>query len=187
MRAAIFIFFLILTSTVIAKSKGKAKIVETKEDKPYRDPTPGGAKADHHFYKQWVGMIEPQHFPQLPPSSKLEKDGDKLPSLEKRQRYIFQMDASLVDLKNEIWDEGYYYYAYSDKEQGDLLLVVHPKYRKCFDDLKKKFDYMQWEVFEYGELAGRKQIVLEYPRQCLGQLKDTGSKLPSALGAFGQK
>lgn len=184
MKAIIFILICILSSTVMAKSKVKSKDVETKEDKPYREPVPGGAKADHHFYQQWVGMIEPKHFPQLPHSSKLAADGDKLPSIETRQRYIFQMDTTFVDLKNEIWDEGYYYYAYSNKEQGDLLIVVHPKYRKCFDDLKKKFDYMQLEVFEYGELAGRKQIVLEYPRQCLGQLKETGSKLKTAKGAL---
>lgn len=184
MRYIIYAVIFIFALPTMAKTKSKAKVAEVSEDKPYREPVPGGAKADHHFYKQWVGMIEPKHFPQLPHSSKLATGGDKLPSIETRQRYIFQMDTSFVDLKNEIWDEGYYYYAYSNKEQGDLLIVVHPKYRKCFDDLKKKFDYMQLEVFEYGELAGRKQIVLEYPRQCLGQLKETGSKLKTAKGAL---
>lgn len=147
---------------------------------PIEEP-PGGAKVDQHLYKQWVNMIEPQHFPMLPHSDKLVADDKKLPAMEKRQRYIVHLDTAKVDMKNEIYDEGYYYFAYSTKEQGDLLVVVHPKYRKCFDDLKKKFDYMQAEVFEYGELAGRKQIVIEYPRQCVGTLKYTGSKLPSAL------
>jgi len=152
--------------------------------KTYQGPVqspPGGARADHHLYDQWVRMIEPQKFGFLPHSDELKK---LEPKLEKdqtaRKRYILHIATSKVDLKNEIYDDGYYYFAYSNKENGDLLLVVHPKYRKCFDDLTKKFDLMQAEVYQLGDLVGRQQVVIEYPRQCLGQLKDTGSKLPDA-------
>lgn len=170
------ILVLLLASTLAhAKKKYQGDIQEP----------PGGARADHHLYSQWEGMVKDQKFPSLPYAGKLEVDAEKLPKDQtKRQRYIMQIDTAAVDLKNEIWDEGYYYFAYSTKEQGDFLLVVHPKYRKCFDDLKKKFDYMQAVVFEYGELVKRIQVVIEYPRQCLGQLKESGSKLPTAVGAI---
>ena len=129
-------------------------------------------------------MIQGQKFPPLPHESKLEGDPKKLPKIESRQRFVFQLDTRFVDIKNEIWDDGYYYYAYRSKDQGNLWIVVHPKYRVCFDDLTKKFDLMQWVSFENGEIAGWKQVVLEYPRQCLGQLKDTGSKLKTAKGVM---
>ncbi|MGE3683032.1 MAG: hypothetical protein AB7G93_15010 [Bdellovibrionales bacterium] len=173
MKAVLLILVTLISLAATAK-EGKTKYLG-----PIESP-PGGARADHALYKQWEGMIRHQKFPMLPHSSKLEKDQKKLPPQNDRQRYIMQIATDRVDLKNEIYDQGYYYFAYSDKEQGDLLIVVHPKYRKCFDDLKKKFDFMQAVVFEYGELVGRKQVVLEYPRQCLGQLKDTGSKLSDA-------
>lgn len=182
MKAVIFILICLLSSTVIAKSKAKSKDVETKEEKPYREPVPGGAKADQYLYTQWVGQVEPQKFPQLPHSDVLKKDKtDYDLHSDDRKRYIMQIDTSSVDLKNEIWDEGYYHYAYSNKEQGDFLIQVHPRYRKCFDNLKKKFDYMQAVVFTHGEIVGRKVIRIEKPRQCLGDLKYTGSKLPNAL------
>lgn len=153
------------------------------EDKPYREPVPGGARADHHFYNKWRDMIQPAKFPIMPHSDVLKKDQDQAHS-DKRPRYILHLATAKVDLKEEIWDEGYYHFAYSTKEQGDFLIQVHPKYRKCFDDLTKKFDEMQWVVFGHGEIVGRKVIRLETPRQCLGQLKETGSKLPSAVGAI---
>ena len=156
-------------------AQGKAK--DQKYLGPIEQP-PGGARADHHLWKQWEGMVRDQKFPQLPHSSKLEKDDDKLGPQINRPRYIMQIATDQVDLKNEIFDQGYYYFAYSTKDQGDLMIVVHPKYRKCFDDLRKKFDFMQAVVFTGGDLVGRIQVVLEKPRQCLGQLKDTGSKLP---------
>lgn len=152
------------------------------EDKPRRDPVPGGARADHHFYKQWENMVKGQKFPQLPHASKLTMDGKKLPKIEARQRYIFQMDVRFVGDKDVIWDRGYYYFPYETKEQGKLWIVVHPKYRDCFDDLGKRFDLMQFVVWENGDLEGWKQVVVEYPRQCLGQLKTTGSKLKDAKG-----
>jgi hypothetical protein len=191
MRTLIAILILTLSVTVQAKEKSKAKAApkapETKEDKPYREPVPGGARADHHFWKQWEGMVKDQHFPQLPHSDVLKQDkSDYEKGSDVRQRYIMQIDTAAVDLKNEVWDEGYYVYAYSTKEQGDFLLQVHPKYRKCFDDLKKKFDYLQAVVFTHGEIVGRKVVRLEKLRQCLGQLKETGSKLPGATG-FGDK
>lgn len=174
----LFICIVILSTSFYTNAKS--------DDKPYRDPVPGGARADHHFYNKWRDMIAPAKFALLPNSETLKKDKDQVHS-DDRPRYIFHMTTSKVDMKNEIWDEGYYHYAYSDKTQGDFLLQVHPKYRKCFDDLSKKFDEMQWVVFAHGEIVGRKVIRLETPRQCLGQLKDTGSKLPTATGAFNQK
>tara|TARA_B110001454_G_C12723340_1_gene436838 strand:- start:53647 stop:54168 length:522 start_codon:yes stop_codon:yes gene_type:complete len=147
---------------------------------PIESP-PGGARADHQLWKQWEGMVKDQHFPQLPHSDVLKKDKtDYENDSSKRQRYIMQIDVDAVDLKNEIFDDGYYHFAYSSKGQGDFLIQVHPKYRLCFDDLKKKFDYMQAVVFTHGEIVGRKVVRIEKPRQCLGQLKDTGSKLPDA-------
>lgn len=172
----VLVIFSILLMTVIAQA----------EEKPYRDPVPGGARADHHFFKKWQDQIQPAKFKIMPHSDVLKKDQDQTQS-DDRPRYIFHMATSKVDMKEEIWDEGYYVYAYSTKEQGDFLIQVHPKYRKCFDDLTKKFDEMQWVVFGHGEIVGRKVIRLETPRQCLGQLKDTGSKLPDATGAFGQQ
>lgn len=73
------------------------------------------------------------------------------------------------------------------------MLVVHPKWKKCFDDLKKKFDQMQWVVFIQDKIEDPEgkgpafpALALEYPRQCLGSLKTTGSKLPDAAGELGQ-
>ena len=176
-----------ISVTAFAREKAKTKAapkpkVEAKSaDTPYLEPVPGGVRADHEFYKRWEGSIRHQKFEQLPNSSVLLKDKDQVHS-DDRKRYIFQLDADAIDLKNEIWDEGYYHYAYSTKEQGDYLLQVHPKYRKCFDDLKKKFDFLQWVVFSNGEIVGRKVIRLEVPRQCLGDIKESGSKLPTAKG-----
>lgn len=185
MKAVIFVMIFVLSSNVIAKSKAKSKAAESKEDKPYRDPVPGGANADGYFYQQWRDMVQPQNFPFLPKADVLVKDKtDYELDSNKRKRYIFYMDVTKVDMKNEIWDEGYFHYAYSDKESGDFLLQVHPQYRKCFDDLTKKFDQMQWVVFTHGEIVGRKVLRLEKPRQCLGQFKYTGSKLPTAKSEF---
>lgn len=172
------LFFLMVALLFCTVAQGKAA-----DQKKYAGPIespPGGARADHALYKQWESMVKDQKFPMLPHSSKMEKDDDKLGPQTKRPRYIMQIATDRVDLKNEIYDEGYYYFAYSDADQGDLMIVVHPKYRKCFDDLKSKFDFMQAVVYPGGALVGRIQVVLEYPRQCLGQLKDTGSKLPDA-------
>ncbi|MBY0314407.1 MAG: hypothetical protein K2Q26_02740 [Bdellovibrionales bacterium] len=173
MRATLLIIAVFASVTVTAKESKKKYLG------PIESP-PGGARADHDLWKQWEGMVKHQHFPPLPHSSKLEKNDDKLGPQVTRKRYIMQIATDMVDLKNEIYDEGYYYFAYTDKEQGNLMLVVHPKYRKCFDDLRKKFDFMQAVVYQGGALVGRIQVVLEYPRQCLGQLKDTGSKLRDA-------
>ncbi len=189
MRTMIAILILTISVSVNAKDKPKTKIAPkesvVQEDPPYRDPVPGGARADHHFYTKWRDMIQPAKFPFLPHSSELMKDKEeeKVHS-NQRKRYILHLDTSHVDMKNEIWDSGYYHYAYSTKEQGDFLIQVHPQYRICFDNLTKKFDEMQWSVFTNGDLVGRKVIRLEVPRQCLGQLKETGSKLKSATGAL---
>lgn len=180
-QAAVIIFFLFTSSIALAKGEGK----------PKRDPVPGGAKADHHFYKQWESMVKGQKYPLLPATAK----EIPLPDLTKestagRQRYIFHMDVNAVRVNDkEAWDGKYYNFPYNSKEFGVVLLLVLPKYRKCFDDLTKKFDQMQWVVFVWSEwdlteegLGKVKQLSLEYPRQCLGQLKTTGSKLPTAVG-----
>lgn len=162
-------------------SVGQGKATDHKKYQGDIESPPGGARADHVLWKQWEGMVKDQHFPQLPHSDVLKKDkSDFEVGSDARQRYIMQIDVDAVDLKNEIWDEGYYVYAYETKGQGELWIQVHPMYRKCFDDLKKKFDYMQAVVFTHGEITGRKVVRLEKPRQCLGQLKDTGSKLKDA-------
>ena len=187
MKTVIIILILAVSVMVQAKGKPKAaqKVQVAKKDKPYRDPVPGGANADGYFYQQWQDMVQPQGFAFLPKADVLMKDKtDYEVDSSKRKRYIFYMDVTKVDMKNEIWDAGYYHYAYSDKEQGDFLLQVHPQYRKCFDDLTKKFDQMQWVVFTNGDMVGRKQIRLEKPRQCLGQFTYTGSKLPTAKSEF---
>lgn len=185
MKTFIAVLILCLSTTVSAKDKAKATPTKAEEQKPWIESPPGGARADHYLWKQWVGQVEPQHFPQLPNSEVLKMDkSDFEKNSDDRQRYIMQIDTAAVDLKNEIWDDGYYVYAYSTKEQGDFLIQVHPMYRKCFDDLKKKFDYMQAVMFTHGEIVGRKVVRLEKPRQCLGQLKNTGSKLPAAAGVL---
>jgi len=181
LKTLISILIIALSFSVSAKektkSKAKAAVTTQDEDKPKVEPVPGGARADHEFYKRWEDSIRHQKFEQLPHSSVLLKDKDQIQS-DERKRYIFQLDTAAIDLKNEIWDEGYYHYAYSTKEQGDYLLQVHPKYRKCFDDLKKKFDFMQWVVFPHGDIVGRKVIRLEAPRQCLGDIKEsTGARV----------
>jgi len=187
MKATLFILIFVLSVTATAKSKTKPKSEPksptVKEEAPYREPVPGGVRADQEFWKKWEGSIRHQGFKILPHSDELKKDKDQVHS-DQRPRYILHMDTSKVDMKNEIWDEGYYHYAYSTKEQGDFLLQVHPRYRECFDDLTKKFSEMQWVVFGHGEIVGRKVLRLETPRQCMGQLKETGSKLPTASGAL---
>lgn len=158
---------------------------QAKDKKKYLGPIeqpPGGGRADHYMYDKWENSVRHQGFPQLPHASKLIKDWDKLPPVPERQRYIMQIATDAVDLKNEIYDKGFFYFAYSNKEQGDLLIMVHPKFRLCFDDLRKKFDFMQAVVIEYGELVGRKQVAIEGLRQCWGDFKYTGSKLPGAKG-----
>lgn len=177
------IFFLMIALMMCSVGQGKAADNKAKKYLGPVEAVPGGARADHFLFRQWQDMIQPQRFPMLPHSDKLKPLEKKLSADQaKRQRYIMQIAVDKIDLKEEIFDEGYYYFAYSDKDQGDLLIVVPPYYRKCFDDLEKKFDFMQAEVYQLGDLVGRQQVVLEYPRQCLGQLKETGSKLPTATG-----
>ncbi len=175
------ILTLILVSTATANA----------ESKPKRDPVPGGARADHEFYKKWERMIKDQKFPLLPAkASEIPLPDLNKASTEGRQRYIFHMDVNSVHINDKTdWDGKYYNMVYNSKEFGVVLLLVMPKYRKCFDDLKKKFDQMQWVVFVWSEwdlreegLGKVKQLALEYPRQCLGQLKTTGSKLKDAVG-----
>lgn len=182
MKTLIGILILSASIAASAKDKPKTKVApKPKEDAPYVEPVPGGARADHQLWKQWEGMVKDQKFPELPHSDVLKKDKTDFElNSDDSKRYIMQIATDAVDLKDPIWDEGYYHFAYSTKEQGDFLIRVHPMYRNCFDDLKKKFDFMQAVVFTHGEIVGRKVVRLEKPRQCLGQLKDTGSKLPDA-------
>lgn len=170
MRNAMIII-VVLSITAAASAKDKPLVPQS---------PPGGARADHHLWTQWEGMVKDQHFPQLPHSDVLKKEKiDYEKHSNDRPRYIMQIATDAVDM-NPIEDAGYYHFAYSTKEQGDFLIQVHPMYRKCFDNLRKKFDFMQAVVFTNAEIAGRKIVRLEKPRQCLGQLKDTGSKLPDA-------
>jgi hypothetical protein len=161
---------LLLSTTVLAK------------DKSNRKPVPGGIRADSDMYKRWEQMVRPQKFPLLPTVKNLKIDKTK--TALNAQRYIFHMDVNSLDFKNEVFEDGYFYFVYKNKEQGNLLLAVQPKYRDCFDDLKKKFDQMQWVTFTTSTLMKLPVMVLEYPRQCLGSFKYTGSKLKNARGDF---
>lgn len=142
------------------------------------DPVPGGARADYHFFDQWEHMIKDQQFPML--TKETFKKNFEAKSVEAQPRYILHLSTANLQFSNVVWDQGYWYYQYDNAEQGSFWLAVHPKYKKCFDDAKKKFDLMQWVVFPWGEINGTQTLTVEYPRQCLGQLKDSGSKLPSA-------
>jgi len=164
------------------------------DDKPKRETVPGFPNADAHFYTKWEGMVKAQHFPFLPEkASAIPLPNLKEESTVGRQRYVFHMDVNSTHVDDKTWDGTHYNYVYRSKEFGLILLLVMPKYRECFDNLKKKFDQMQWVVFVWDEhdltaegFGKVKQLALEYPRQCLGQFKYTGSKLKNAKTGFEQ-
>jgi len=152
-------------------------------EKPYREKPPGGQTVDLFLYKQWEFSVKHQQFTPLPLQAGAKEDFVDMSPPAKRKRYIFQLAVDQLDSKVEAWDPagGYYMFKYSDPDQGSLWLRVHPQYRSCFDNLKIKFDFMQWVSYIHGDYQGRKVIFLESPRQCLGDLAFTGSKLPTAL------
>lgn len=152
-------------------------------EKPYRAKPPGGQTTDIFLYKQWEFSVKHQKFSPLPKQESGKEDFVDMSPPAKRKRYIFQLAVDQLDSKVEAWDPegGYYMFKYADPDQGSLWLRVHPQYRDCFDNLKLKFDFMQWVSYFHGDLQGRKVIFLEAPRQCLGDLAFTGSKLPTAL------
>lgn len=152
-------------------------------EKPYRAKPPGGQSTDFFLYKQWEFSAKHQKFPPLPKQEAGKEDFTDMSPPSKRKRYIFQLATDQLDSKVEAWDPegGYYMFKYSDPDQGSLWLRFHPQYRDCFDNLKIKFDFMQWVSYIHGDYQGRKVIFLEAPRQCLGDLAFTGSKLPTAL------
>lgn len=152
-------------------------------EKPYRAKPPGGQATDIFLYKQWEFSVKHQKFPPLPKQEAGKEDFTDMSPPSKRKRYIFQLAVDQLDSKVEAWDPegGYYMFKYADPDQGNLWLRFHPQYRDCFDNLKTKFDFMQWVSYTHGDYQGRKVIFLEAPRQCLGDLAFTGSKLPIAL------
>jgi hypothetical protein len=122
----------------------------------------------------WDNMIKHQRFPFLPNSSKMPEKFNKDP--KKRQRYIFHMDTHAL-LKQSYFEDNNYWLVFKNKPMGTYVLIVHPKYKKCFDNAKNKFDEMQIVVFSNGKLNGIETIVVEYLRQCNGTYKATGGKL----------
>lgn len=143
----------------------------------------GGQTTDIFLYKQWEFSVKHQKFPPLPKQETGKEDFTDMSPPSKRKRYIFQLAVDQLDSKVEVWDPegGYYMFKYADPDQGNLWLRFHPQYRDSFDNLKTKFDFMQWVSYTHGDYQGRKVIFLEAPRQCLGDLAFTGSKLPTAL------
>lgn len=152
-------------------------------EKPYRTKPPGGRTTDIFLYKQWEFSIKHQGFKPYPKMAANKEDEVDMSPPASRKRYIFQLAVDQLDEKSESWDQdgGYYMFQYSDPDQGDLWLRVDPQYRVCFDNLSLKFDFMQWVAYVYGDYQGRKTLFLEAPRQCLGDLAFTGSKIPTAL------
>lgn len=152
-------------------------------EKPYRTKPPGGKTTDIFLYKQWEFSIKHQGFKPYPKMDASKEDFVDMSPPASRKRYIFQLAVDQLDEKSESWDQdgGYYLYKYSDPDQGDLWLRVDPQYRVCFDNLQVKFDFQQWVSYIYGDYQGRKVLFLEAPRQCMGDLAFTGSKLPTAL------
>lgn len=183
---------LCLSIAVSAKDKTKTKAESAKKPKVIYGELPGNGRPDHHFAHLWDNMIKDQKFPILPKVGEFDmSDEERDRSTDDRKRYIFHMDTSAVNMKTLELDpaDGYYKVAYSTKGQGTLFLVFLPKYRKCFDDLTKKFDEMQWVVLFNQKIEDPEgkgptfaEIILEQPRQCVGALKSTGSKLPTAKG-----
>lgn len=152
-------------------------------EKPYRTKPPGGRTTDIYLYRQWEFSVKHQGFAPYPKIEANKEDSIDMSPPSSRKRYIFQLAVDQLDEKSESWDQdgGYYMYKYSDSDQGDLWLRFDPQYRVCFDNLQIKFDFMQWVSYIYGDYQGRKTLFLEAPRQCLGDLAFTGSKIPTAL------
>lgn len=178
-----FIILAVLLNCTVGQGKAK-------DHKEKVDPVPGGARADHHFYQNWEDGIRHQKFPILTKGFDTS-DEEKDKSIDDRKRYVFHMGTSdlvLSSLKYNEMDDGYYRVTHKSKELGIMVLVFHPKYRKCFDDIKNKFDEMQWVVLlndriddPSGKGPSFAEIILETPRQCLGKLVITGSKLKTAV------
>ncbi|MBL7554640.1 MAG: hypothetical protein JNM24_02375 [Bdellovibrionaceae bacterium] len=152
-------------------------------EKPYREKPPGGKTTDIFLYKQWEFSVKHQKFLPLPKQEAGKEDFSDMSPPSTRKRYIFQLSVDQLDSSFEAWDPegGYYMFQYTDPDQGNLWLRVPPQFRDCFDNLKLKFDFMQWVSYIVGDYQGRKVIFLEAPRQCMGDLAFTGSKLPMAL------
>ena len=153
-------------------------------------PAPGalpyGGRTDYTLAQNWQAAQD-QHFPILPAQKDLKDEPYDPSQLASAPRYIFHMDVgSLQNGHKPIFCEnGYFYFFYKNKEQGQLALVALPKWRKCFDNLKAKFSEMQWVVLNNGPAdSGVHEIVLEAPRQCTGDFKETGSKLSTAKAAL---
>jgi len=190
LRIITIIAFIFVSQVQAKETKSKPSAKPKKVSERY-DPVPGGARADHHFSQEWDNMVKHQNFPTLTKGFDTS-DEEKAKSIDDRKRYIFYMGTSdlvLSSLKYNEMDDEYYRVTHKSKELGTMVLVFHPKYRKCFDDVKKKFEQMQWVALlndRIDDPAGKgpsfAEIILERPRQCLGKLKSTGSKLPTAVG-----
>lgn len=144
----------------------------------------GGPNLDAELDHEWKTYIRDQGFPTLPHSSKMPKLS-ATDTIETRQRYILRMHTSSLNPRIEKGDDGYFQMLYASKEQGNFLLVVHEKFKDCLKDARKKFDAMEWIAFSNGSYdtedgKGLQSIVVEKPRQCVGNYGPSGGKLKKA-------
>lgn len=139
----------------------------------------GGPNLDEELHQEWMTYIKDQAFPLMPPASKLAET--KLDTdLTKRQRYILHVGTSHIN-KKSVFNEGYHYFNYKSAETGRIFLVVHPKFRDCFDDVQKKFDQMQMVVFPNGKPnSDVYEVIVEKLHQCRGDFAGSGGKLKKA-------
>jgi hypothetical protein len=187
-RALLISTFLFNFSALAKETKPKPAPKAKKVSERY-DPVPGGARADFHFSQEWDDMVKHQKFPTMVKGFDVS-DEEKDKPTDDRKRYIFYLGTSdliLSSLKYNEMDDGYYRVTHKSKEFGTMVLVFHPKYRKCFENVTAKFEQMQWVALlndriddPEGKGPSIAEIILERPRQCLGTFKSTGSKLPSA-------
>lgn len=140
-------------------------------------PNANEFKMDWALYEQWQNSIKHQRFPQLPKPSGLDMNIPEDP--RKRPRYIMQMNTKALGKK--IKDGNQWYMAYQLKGYGTYILMVNPGLLRCLEKATKKFDRMQWVVFPHEVLGEHKVIVLETPRQCVGNFKTTGGKLKNPI------
>lgn len=133
--------------------------------------------ADVILWEKWKTSVEHMRFPMLPEPSKVKFTKK---SFDDKQRYILHIATSGINAKKKKKYENNWLIRYRVKDDS-YILIVHPDYLQCLENAQKKFQYMQWVVVAFEKVQKEKFILLEQPRQCIGNYKLTGGKLDKPL------
>jgi len=133
--------------------------------------------ADVILWEKWQQSVQQSRFPLLPEPSKVVFENKPF---KDKQRFILHIATSGINFNKKILQKNNWLMRY--KVKGDsYILMIHPDYLQCFKHAKKKFQYMQWVVTPFEKLQKEKVILLEQPRQCVGNYKLTGGKLDEPI------